>query len=58
MRMKRGARYRVGKTGFTIELNDRYQGYVIRCSGESVAELSTRKLALAWVKRNLKACKR
>lgn len=55
-RVKRGELYRVGDTGFTLQLT--YKGYVIRCGDREVAVRMSRKSALAWVKRNRDRCRR
>lgn len=57
-RLKRGHRYRVGDTGFTIEIHPWIKGYLVRCGEKKVAERSTRKAALNWAKRNAGTCKR
>jgi hypothetical protein len=49
-RMKRGALYRVKGTPFTIEMIP--TGYRIHRGGKKVAERSTKKAALTWIKRN------
>jgi hypothetical protein len=50
VRMKRGATYKVGDTGYTIEMIP--TGYRIRRDGKTVAERSSRAAALKWIKRH------